>query len=131
MLAVAQRNQLTAAHVKRESAMRRADAEVREQAYQGMVGALHDEVKGGELEALLAKEAVSQHNAAVGSTLREVKGALEQRKAEIASEKQQEARSVRNRVRDASMVAVPPEVAEAIRRSTGPRLLTAPPSKRR
>ena len=54
----------------------------------------------------------------MGSTLRAVSGALERRKGELQAAKEAEARRTRNRVREAGMVLVPPEIARAIAKSS-------------
>ena len=112
-----ERNQQAAAHVKHEAAVRRADAQHREQVFAAHVALLHDEIASGQEDARQAKAAVVAHKAAVGSTIRAVKGALEQKKGELQAAKEAEARKTRNRVREAGMVMVPPEVAAAIARS--------------
>jgi len=117
--AAAERNmmewkQATASHLKQEAAARKADAQVREQAYQHAMTALHDAVVEGEEMAGQARAAVATHKAAVGSHIRSINRHLEARKDELRAAKEAQARQARNRVREAGMVMVPAEIAAQI-----------------
>jgi hypothetical protein len=115
---LAEQKRLVAAQLKHAAAARKADAEQRGQLFNAYVSLLHEEVLEGQDEAREAKAAVAQQNAALGSTLRAASGALERKKGQLQAAKEAEARKTRDRVREAGMVLVPPEIARAIARSS-------------
>ena len=115
---LAEQKRLVASQLKHAAVARKADAEQRGQLFNAYVSLLHEEVLEGQDEAREAKAAVAQQNAAVGSTLRAASGALERKKGQLQAAKEAEARKTRDRVREAGMVLVSPEIARAIARSS-------------
>ena len=116
--ALVERKQATTAALKQQAAVRQSDAAQRERMYQGYVRAVHDEVVEAQEDVRLAKAAVTQHNAAVGSTIRAVTGALEQKRTQLQAAKEEEARKARDRVRQSGIVMVSPEIAARIQQSS-------------
>jgi hypothetical protein len=116
---MAERKQAAASAAKEQAKARRAEATQRDAMYVGYSKWVHDVVQEGHAHVEHAKAAVAHHNAAVGSTLREAKGALEQRSAQLKAAREAEARMARDRVKASTMVMVTPEVAAQIARREG------------
>lgn len=110
-------NQAKARHGKREAEVRKQEKRWRENRRQAYVQILHSEVAELPEDVREARAQLTSHRQAGARTLRAAAGAIERRRSELQMAKESEARAVRDRVRAAGIVQVPPHVAATIERS--------------
>jgi hypothetical protein len=109
--------QIAAKVSRKEAQVRSVHKQWRDAAHEHYTRAVHSEVAESNDHARAAKAHVARTKLAGARTIKAAAGAIERRRVELQGRKEAEARAVRDRVRAATMVHVPAELAASINSS--------------